>query len=151
MKHHKDNENVDFLVAKIFTNFNCTPTESYHPTDIVVKMVGTATSDQGCSCKKHEVCGSAHEVDSVVIFEKIMLIFSDEEETAIAVNAIANGTVGCHVGFLPHYMTPKVAIYDGAIAQIMKIYDKYSKSTAMCKKFHHNLGLFVVAVISHIN
>ena len=77
-----------------------------------------------------------------------MLTFCGEEETVIAINAIANGTVGCCVGFLPHYIAPNAAIYNGAIVQITEIYDTHSKSAAYCNKFHHDLGLCVVAVVS---
>ena len=79
-----------------------------------------------------------------------MLTFCGEEETAIAVNVIANGTVECHAGFLPHYMMPKATIYNGVIMQITEMYDKFSNSVARHKKFHHNLDFCVAAVISHL-
>ena len=52
--------------------------------------------------------------------------------------------------FFLHYMAPKAAIFDGVIMQITKIYDKYSTSAKKFKKFYHNLGLCVVAVVSHL-
>ena len=50
MKCCKYNEHFGFMIAKIFHDSNCIPTEPYHPTSIVVDIVGTSASYQGYSC-----------------------------------------------------------------------------------------------------
>ena len=82
-------------------------------------------------------------------FEENMFIFCGEEETMLAVNTIAHDTVGCHVGFLPHCMTPKAAIYDEKLCKSPRFMMNTAKVLESAK-FHHNLSLCDAAVISHL-
>ena len=73
------------------------------------------------------------QVDSVVKLSKILLTFDGEEEITTALNLIVNGTVCC-VGFHPHNMTPKAAIYDGAIMQALRLLTNTVKVQQNAKK-----------------
>ncbi len=59
--------------------------EPTHPCGILVEIVGTTVSCQGCSCEKHEICGEVLKEDVVVRLRKMQLMVEGKEETVIAV------------------------------------------------------------------
>ena len=89
------------------------------------------------------------QMDPMVKLHKILLTFSGEEETAIVLNLIVNGTVTCCVGFIPH--DPKRSNLQWGNHASTEIYPKHSKKTAKCKKIHHNHGLHIVAIVSDLD
>jgi hypothetical protein len=59
-------------------------TMTYHPTGVVLEIVGTDVSDQGRSCKVHARCG--HDVlqeDVVVRLRKTVIEVNGKEERAM--------------------------------------------------------------------
>jgi hypothetical protein len=57
---------------------------AYHPTGIVVKIVGTNMADQGRLCKEHINCGMVLEEDVVVRLRKVQVMVEGREETVVA-------------------------------------------------------------------
>ena len=75
-----------------------------HPCGILVEIVGTAVSCQGCSCKEHEICGKVLKEDVVVCLRKLQLMVEGKEEKAIAAILVTDGVYCCPVGFVPCHM-----------------------------------------------
>ncbi len=77
-------------------------------------------------------------VDIVVplCHEKILVpdVFLDNdhirEETDITVNWVTNGFECCRVGFLSLPNVPNAALYDGALCQVLEVFDKDDPSCA---------------------
>lgn len=122
-----------------------------HPSGITVEIVGIAASDSGRSCDEHDVCGSVLAEDVVVRFRKVQIIRACKEETAIAVYWVSDGIDRCRVGFLQRHLVKHWKQYDGLLAQVIEIYGQDAESPTKRKKFHHNKGCCVAAVISHVS
>ena len=90
--------------------------EPTHPPGILVEIVGTEMSCQGCLCKMHEMCDKVVTEDMVVRLRRIQLMVEGKEETAIAVIWVTDGINRCRVDFLPCHMVKHAARYDGALA-----------------------------------
>jgi hypothetical protein len=64
----------------------------FHPTGIIIEIVGLNASDRGRSCKEHAVCGTeALKIDSVVRFRAEQINVNGTEETAMAVYWVTDG------------------------------------------------------------
>ena len=85
----------------------------------LIEIVGTAEKNRGRSCSKHDCCGSQLEVYSKVQIVKERLAYQDGgiEEDVLAVYCVADGVVGCKVGFLPQHLATRGADdYNGLYA-----------------------------------
>ena len=76
--------------------------EPFHPCGILVKIIGTAVSCQGCSCEEHEIFGKVLKEDVVVHLCKFQLMVEGKEEMAITAIWVTDGVDRCRVGFVPH-------------------------------------------------
>ena len=96
---------------------------------LVIDKVGIALGDRGCKCREHNVCcGEVLDVDIVArLCHKEILVPDGKanmrKETAITVNWATNGFERCHVGFLPLPYVPDAARYDGALCQVIEVFD----------------------------
>jgi hypothetical protein len=124
---------------------------SFHPTGITVEIVGTESTSQGRSCEEHDICGSVLAQDVVVRFRKVQVIVRGKEESAIAAYHVSDGIDRCRVGFLPRHLVKHWKQYEGVLAQVIQVYSKESDSPTSRKKFHHNKGCCVAAVISALS
>ncbi len=116
--------------------------------------------DCGCQCKEHKVCcGKFVNVDIVVCLHRKEILVPDDflgkvnmrEETAITVNWVTNGFEGCRVGFLPLLYVPYAAIYDGALCQVIEVFDKDESSRVNQGKWKQHNGFVRAMVISKLN
>ena len=121
---------------------------AFHPTGITVEIVGIESSTQGRGCDEHVCCGSLLAEDTVVRFRQVQVIVKGKEESAIAAYLVSDGIDQCRVGFLPRHLVKHSNFYDGALAQIVEVYSEASASPSARRKFHHNKGCCVAAIIS---
>jgi hypothetical protein len=123
----------------------------FHPTGVVVEIVGMEMSDQGCSCEEHLAnCGKVMANDVVVRLRKVQIMVEGREEMAIAAVWINDGIDCCRIGFLPRHMVAHAKRYDGAVAQVIRI---FSGDPTFCdsmerRMFHKNRGCCLVAIIA---
>ncbi|KAI2509921.1 hypothetical protein MHU86_4486 [Fragilaria crotonensis] len=124
---------------------------SYHPSGITIEIVGTEASGNGRTCDAHDVCGNILSDDVVVRLRKVQIL-SDRgvEETAIAAYLVSDGIDQCRVGFLQRHLVPHAKNYDGVLAQITEVYGSDSESPSKRKRYHHNRGCCLAAIISYI-
>ena len=122
----------------------------FHPTGVVVEIVGTIMSDRGRSCEHHACCGEILEEDVVVRLRKVQVDVDGKEETAIAAIWVTDGVDRCRVGFLPRHMVAHAAIYDGALAQVTSVLsgDKGTCNTEERNKYHKMRGCCLATIIS---
>ena len=122
---------------------------AFHPTGIVIDIVGTGASNNGRSCSHHNVCGSILEENMVV---RIRFVFiskkNGKEEPALAVYNVLDGVDLCRVGFLPRHFLKNYKAYDGVLAQITEVFsidsssDSYERNRAI-----RNYGMCRAAII----
>ena len=124
--------------------------EPIHPSGIVVEIVETEMSCQIRSCEEHENCGEVLMEDIVVRLRKIQLMVEGKEETAIAAIWVTDGIDRCRVGFVPRHMVRHAARYDGALAQVTRVFsgDPETCDSAERRLFHKNKGYCRVKIIS---
>jgi hypothetical protein len=132
-------------------SFHINSTMSFHPTGVVLEIVGTDVPDQGRSCEEHMCCG--HEVlkeDVVVRLRKTVVEINGKEERAIEAVWVTDGCDRCRVGFLQRHMTFYSQIYDSALAQVTAI---LSSDANVCnseerRKYYRMRGCCRVTIIS---
>lgn len=127
------------------------PSPPTHPSGVVVEIVGTERGDQGRSCEEHHInCGEVLAEDVVVRLRKVQILVEGKEETAIAAVWINDGIDRCRVGFLPRHMVKHAARYDGAVAQVTRVFsgDANVCDTAERRAFHRNHGCCLAAIIA---
>ena len=124
--------------------------EPIHPSGIVVEIVGTEMSCQGRSCEEHDICGEVLKEDVVVRLRKIQLMVEGKEETAIAAIWVTDGIDRCRVGFVPRHMVRHAARYDGALAQVTRVFsgDPDTCDSAERRMFFKNKGYCRATIIS---
>ncbi len=99
----------------------------FHPTGVVVEIIGTEVGDRGRSCKEHAGnCSQVMAKDMVVHLWKVQIQLEGREETAIAAYWVTHGIDCCHVGFLPCHMVRQAARYDGALVQVTHVFSNDS-------------------------
>jgi len=127
---------------------------------LVIDIAGIAAGDRGCQCKEHKVCcGEVVDVDIVVRLRRKEILVPDDflgkgsmrEETAITVNWVTKGFERCRVGFLPLLYVPNAAVYDGALCQVIEVFDKDESSRANWAKWKQHNGFARAMVISKLN
>ena len=121
-----------------------------HPPGIVVQIVGTMMDTNGRSCEEHAVCGSVLEEDMVVRLRRVQVLVEGMEETAIACIWVTDGVDRCRVGFLMHHMVAHAMRYDGALAQVTRVYsgDSAECNSAERRMFHAKRGCCDATIIS---
>ncbi len=126
-------------------------TMSYHPTGVVLEIVGTDVSDQGRSCKEHACCGrDVLQEDVVVRLRKTVIEVNGKEERAIEAVWVTDGCDRCRVGFLQRHMTFHSDVYDGALAQVTAVLSNDAKicNTEQRSKYYKMRGCCLATVIS---
>ena len=121
-----------------------------HPPGIVVQIVGTMMDTNGRSCEEHAVCGSVLEEDMVVRLRRVQVLVEGREETAIACVWVTDGVDRCRVGFLMRHMVAHAMRYDGALAQVTRVYsgDSAECNSAERRMFHAKRGCCDATIIS---
>jgi hypothetical protein len=121
-----------------------------HPSGIVVEIVGTEMNYQGRSCEEHEICGEVLKEDVVVRLRKIQLVVEGKEETAIAAIWVTDGIDRCRVGFVPRHMVRHAARYDGALAQVTRVFSSDPETCDLTERrlYFKNKGYCRAAIIS---
>ena len=130
---------------------------------LVIDIVRIALGDRGCKCREHNVCcGEVDDVDIGVRLHNEEILVPDgkanmRKETAITVNWVTNGFEQCRVGFLPLPYVPNAARYDGALCQVIEVFDvaRTSRiprsSCANQAKWNKHNGFAHAMVISKLN
>ena len=128
---------------------NSTPM-TFHPTGVIVEIVGTTMSSNGRSCEHHSVCGEVLEEDVVVRLRRVQIVVDGKEETAIAAIWVTDGCDRCRVGFLPRHMVAHASTYDGALAQVTAVLsdDKGKCNTEERHRYHKMRGCCMATIIS---
>ncbi len=81
-------------------------------------------SCRGRSCKEHELCGDeVLKEDVVVRLCMVQLVVDGKEEKAIEVVWVTKGMDRCRVDFLPCHMVRHTARYNGALAQVTRVFN----------------------------
>jgi hypothetical protein len=121
-----------------------------HSPGIVVEIVGTLMGKTGRSCEEHAVCGSMLEEGMVVCLQKVQVLVEGREEAAITCIWVTDGVDGCRVGFLMHHMVKHAMQYDGALAQVMRVFsgNKTECSREERQMFHAKRGYCKATIIS---
>ena len=130
-----------------------TPVASTHPPGIVVEIVGTLMGDRGRSCEEHAVCGSVLEEDMVVRLRKVqVLVDGGAEETAIACYWVTDGIDCCRVGFLMRHMVKHAYLYDGALAQVTRVFNGNEEECSREERrmYHAKRGYCHATIISRL-
>jgi hypothetical protein len=112
----------------------------FHPTGVVVEIVGTEVGDRGRSCEEHSNCGEVMAEDVVVCLRKVQIQVEGREEIAIAAYWVTDGINCCHVGFLQCHMVRQAARCDEALAQVTCVFngDPTCCNTMERHAFHKN-------------
>ena len=119
----------------------------FHPTSIIIEIVGLNAADHGRSCKEHTVCGAeALKIDSVVRFRAEQINVNGTEETALAAYWVTDGVDCCKVGFLPRHLIKHKDNYDGKTAQIVEFLDTSTCPSARAKSLR-NCGIARAAIL----
>jgi hypothetical protein len=122
----------------------------FHLTSVVVEIIGMEMDDRGCSCEEHRNCGEVIGKDVVVCLRKVQIQVEGREEMAIAAYWVTDGVNCCHVGFLQRHMVKQAARFDGALAQVIHVFnaDPTCCNTAECRAFHKNKGCCRATIIA---
>jgi hypothetical protein len=122
----------------------------FHPTGVVVEIVGTEMDDRGRSFEEHMNCGEVMGEDLVVRLRKVQIQVEEWEETAIAAYWVTDGADCCCVGVLQCHMVKHAARFDGALAQVTHVFnaDPTCCDTVERGAFHKNKGCCRAAIIA---
>jgi hypothetical protein len=122
----------------------------FHPPGIVVEIVFPEAGNRGCTCEEHTVnCGEVLEEDVVVRLWKVQVVVDGREEMAIAAIWVTDGIDRCCVGFLKHHMVRHAGRFDGALAQVTRVFssDLGSYDSAEHWIYHHYRGCCLATII----
>jgi hypothetical protein len=122
-----------------------------HPPGIVVDIVGVLMGDCGRFYEEHTVCSSVLEEDMVVCLRKVQVLAGgQEEETAIACYWVTDGIDCCRVGILVRHMVAHAAQYDGALAQVTRVFSGKEEECSREERwmYHAKRGYYHATIIS---
>ena len=68
------------------------------------------------------MCGEVEEKDTLLRLQRVQIEVDGHEETAIACIWVTNGIDRCRVGFLKRHMLKHAWRFDGALAQVTKVF-----------------------------
>ena len=124
--------------------------EPVHPPGILVEIVGMQMSNQDCLCKEQEHCRDVLREEIVVSLCRVQLMVEGKEETVMAVVWVSDRINRCCVGFLPCHMVPRAALYNGALAQVTRVFNRNPDecNSAERRMYHTNKGYTHVVIIS---
>jgi hypothetical protein len=111
----------------------------FHPSGVVVEIVGTEMGDQSRSCEEHASnCGKVMAEDVVVRLWKVQIQVEVMDKMVITTYWVMDGVDCCHVGFLPCHMVRHATHYNGALAQVTHVFnaDLTCCDTVECHAFH---------------
>jgi hypothetical protein len=141
---------VPVPVAKVMVPEENVP-GPFHPSGLVVEIVGTEMGDRGCSCEEHpNNCGEVLANNVVVRLRKVQIVVDGRKETATAAYWVSDGIDRCCVGFLPRHMVKHAVRYNGALAQVTPVFsdDPMCSDTAEHCMFHKNKGCCLATIIA---
>jgi hypothetical protein len=119
----------------------------FHPTGIIIEIVGLNAADRGRSCEELTVCGAeVLKINSVVRFRAEQINVNGTEETALAVYWVTDGVDQCKVGFLPRHLIKHKDNYDGKTAQIVEFLETLTCPSARAKSLR-NCGIARAALL----
>jgi hypothetical protein len=123
---------------------------TFHPTSVVVEILGTEMGDRGHSCEEHSKCSEVMAKDLVVGLWNVQIWVERREETVIAAYWVTEGVDCCHVGFLPCHMVRHAAGYNGVVVQDTRVFnaDQTCCNTVECHTFHKNKKCCLAAMIA---
>jgi hypothetical protein len=124
-----------------------------HPTGILMEIVGLQMSCRGRSCKEHKLCrDEVLKEDVVVRLRTVQLVVDGKEEKAIEVVWVTDGMDCCRVGFLPCHMVRHAAHYNGALAQVTRVFNGNPADcdSAQRRAYHKNHGYTHAVIISDL-
>ena len=116
------------------------------PSNIVntrVEIVGINTSDCGCSCNKHKVCGGIVKEGTVIRLALASVVVDGVEEQAIEAVEIEGG---CCIGFGKRHLIKHAVAYNGAICRVTEVLSKDSTSQIQ-RRLHYKYKGCAFAVI----
>ncbi len=116
----------------------------------LVEIVGLQMSCRGCLCKEHKLCGDeVLKEDVVVRLRMVQLVLDGKEEKAIEVVWVTKGMDHCRVGFLPYRMVRHAARYNGALAQVTRVFNgnQADCDSSECRAYHIHHGFTEVVII----
>ena len=98
------------------------------------------------------MCGLVLEEDMVVRLRKVQVLVEGCEETAIACYKVTDGIDRCRVGFLMRHMVANAQLYDGALAQVTKVFSAYDFECNMEERhlFYSKKGCCQATIISSL-
>jgi hypothetical protein len=114
--------------------------DPFHPTGVVVEIIGTEMDDRGRSCEEHRNCHEVMSEDMVVCLWKVQIQVEGREETAIAPHRVTDRVDCCNVCFLQRHMVKQAAHFDGELAQVTRVFNAdptICDTTERCA-FHKN-------------
>jgi hypothetical protein len=123
----------------------------FHPSGVVVEIVGMKMGDRGRSCEEHpNNCGEVLANNVVVHLRKVQIVVDGRKEMAIAAYWVSDGIDCCRVGFFPCHMVKHAVRYKGALAQVTRVFsnDPMCSDTAEHCMFHKNKGCYLAAIIA---
>ena len=113
---------LDVAPAPIFLNI---PQVTTAVKANLVEIVGSQMNCWDRSCKEHVLCGDeVLKEDVIVHLRTVQLMVDRKEEKAIEVVWVTKGMDCCRVGFLPCHMVRHAARYNGALAQITRVFNR---------------------------
>ena len=95
------------------------------------------------------MCGDVLKEDVVVHLSMVQLMVEGKEEKVMAVIWVIDGIDCCRVGFLPCHMVPRLALYNGALVQVTRVFYRNLDEchNTKCCVYHKNTG-YAHAVIT---
>jgi hypothetical protein len=122
----------------------------FHPIGVVVEIVGTEMDDRGRSYEEHRNCGEVMGKDVVVHLWKVQIQVEGRGEMAIAAYWVTDGVDCCRVGFLQCRIVKQATRFDGALAQVARVFnvDPTSCDTTERRTFHKNKVCCHAAIVA---
>ena len=126
--------------------------EPIHLPGILVEIVGTEMSCPGHLCEEHNQCGEMLREDVVVHLRRVQLMVEGKEERMVAAVWVSDGINHCCVGFLHCHMVPHAALYNGALAQVTRVFNKIPDECNSAERhmYYINKGYLHVVIISYL-
>ncbi len=126
--------------------------EPIHLPGILVEIVGMEMSCQGHLCEEHNQCGEMLREDVVVHLRRVQLMVEGKEERMVAAVWVSDGINHCCVGFLHCHMVPHAALYNGALAQVTRVFNKIPDECNSAERhmYYINKGYLHVVIISYL-
>ncbi len=122
---------------------------SFHPSGVVVGIVGTGVRDRGCSCEEHpNNCGKVLAGNVVVRLHKVQIVVDGCKEMEIVAYWVSDSIDCCRVGFLPCHIVKHAVHYNRALAQVTRVFsdDPACSDSAERRMFHKNKGCCLAAI-----